>query len=98
MGDNCSDYEGPDRRVCVHHSGMDTKLTIFNWLLGLLIAAIVGSTATLSNVLNGVNTGMSEINIKLAELRSEKKHDDALFQRINERLVDLERRDKGRGQ
>jgi len=94
MDDKMDEYVGPERRVCTHHSGVDTKLTIFNWLLGLLIAAILGSSATLAGILQGVNRGMADINVKFAELRSDKALNDATHQRIYERIADLERRDR----
>lgn len=90
------EFTGVDRRVCVHHSGVDTRLMIFNWLLGFLITAIIGSTGTIAYLLSDVSKNMAAINIKFAELHSDKRLNDQIHDRIAERISELERRDRER--
>lgn len=84
--------EIPDRRTCAQHSGIDAKQTVFNWLLGILIAAIIGSAGALGTILNDVKDKMTEIKIELAGIKSDKNTTAEIHQRLNERITTLDRR------
>ena len=79
-----------DRRVCSQHSGIDAKQTIFNWLLGILIASILGGTATIWTGFENMNSTLYAVKTEVAAINSDKKLNEMISQRFSERLSDVE--------
>ena len=77
-----------ERRTCTQHSGIETKQTIFNWLLGILILSILGNAA----LLQSVRDALSDIRVEIAGVKSDKNTANEVHQRLNERITTLDRR------
>lgn len=77
-----------ERRICAQHSGIETKQTIFNWLLGILILSILGNAA----LLQSVRDALSDIRVEIAGVKSDKNTANEIHERLNERITILDRR------
>ncbi len=95
-----------DIPVCGQHSGLFTQSKLLIWMIGILIVAILGSIPIIVNAFGDTNKRtttsidkvvekMSSIDIRLAEMLTDKTSSEAVHTRLSERINDLEAHVRG---
>lgn len=94
---NDSIYCGEERRLCAQHTGQDErikgvsgKLTILIWIVGLMATAIITSAVLLKGSVDASTQNVVNVGNQLTKLEAKLTISDASYQRLLERVIDLE--------
>lgn len=84
--DNCPEHSGQEEKI----RGVSGKMSLILWMLGLLIAVMMSSSAALYSSIQALNYNMANMSGRFSSIEAKLLVLEANDQRVNNRLDRME--------